>query len=45
MLYRANIKVLKDALAHSGPYQTLMMARDTDPGGKNTVSLPTTIQI
>ena len=26
LLYRAYIKVLKDALAHLGPYQTLMSA-------------------
>jgi hypothetical protein len=25
--YRTNIKVLKDALAHLGPYQTLMLVR------------------
>ena len=33
LLYLADIKVLKDALAHLGPYQTLMSARCTDPGG------------
>ena len=38
-------KVLKDALAHSGPYQTLMSARYIDPGRENTVRLPATIQI
>ena len=27
MLYLADIKVLKDALTHSGPYKTLMSAR------------------
>ena len=31
LLSRADIKVLKDALAHLGPYQTLMSARDIDP--------------
>ena len=45
LLHRADIKVLKDALAHLGPYQTLMSARDSDPGGENTVPLPATIQI
>jgi hypothetical protein len=38
-------KVLKDALAHWGPYQTLMRVWYSDPGGENTVSLPATIQI
>ena len=32
LLHRANVKVLKDALAHLGPYQTLMWARYSDPG-------------
>ena len=45
LLSRANIKVLKDDLAHLGPDQTLMLARDSDPGCKNTVFLPATIQI
>ena len=45
LLHRANVKVLKDALAHLGPYQTLMLARDNDPGDKNTVLLPAIIQI
>ena len=45
LLSRADIKVLKDALAHLGPYQTLMWPRDSDPGGENTVRLPATIQI
>ena len=45
LLSRAHIKVLKDALAHLGPYPTLMWARNSDPGGQNTVLLPTTIQI
>ena len=45
LLYLADIKVLKDALAHLGPYQTLMSARYSDPGGENTVLLPATIQI
>ena len=45
LLYRTNIKVLKDTLAHLGPYQTLMEVWYSDPGGKNTVCLPATIQI
>ena len=45
LLSWAYIKVSKDALAHLGPYQTLMWARDSDPGGENTVHLPATIQI
>ena len=45
LLSRANIKALKDALAHLGPYQTLMSAQDTGPGDQNTVPLPITIQI
>ena len=44
LLYLTHIKVLKDALAHLGPYQTLMWARDIDPGGQHTVRLPATIQ-
>ena len=32
LLYRADIKVLKDALAHLGPYPTLTSARCSDPG-------------
>ena len=39
------VKVLKDALAHLGPYQTLMGVWCIDPGGENTVPLPATIQI
>ena len=42
LLHRANVKVLKDALAHLGPYQTLMWVWYSD---KNTVLLPFTIQI
>jgi hypothetical protein len=38
-------KVLKDALAYLGPYQTLTKVWYSDPGGQNTVSLPATIQI
>ena len=45
LLHRTHIKVLKDALAHSGLYQTLMWVRCSDPGGEFTVCLPTTIQI
>ena len=45
LLYRTDIKVLKDALAHLGPYQTLTSVRYSDPGGENTVLLPATIQI
>ena len=45
LLYLADIKVLKDALAHLGPYQTLTSARYSDPGGQNTVRLPFTIRI
>ena len=33
LLYLTHIKVLKDALAHLGPYQTLMWVRYSDPGG------------
>ena len=40
LLYRANVKVLKDALAHLGPYPTLTLAWYSDPGGINTVLLP-----
>ena len=32
LLFRADIKVLKDALAHLGPYQTLTLVRYSDPG-------------
>jgi hypothetical protein len=39
------VKVLKDALAHLGPYQTLTGVWCIDPGGKNTVLSPATIQI
>jgi hypothetical protein len=39
------VKVFKDALAHLGPYQTLMEVWYSDPGGQNTVSSPATIQI
>jgi hypothetical protein len=45
LLSRAHIKVLKDALACQDPYQTLMWARDSDPGGENTIRSPNTIQI
>ena len=45
LLHRANVKVLKDALAHLCPYPTLTSARYSDPGGENTVLLPATIQI
>ena len=45
LLYRANVKVLKDVLAHLGPYQTLMWLWYSNPGGENTVPLPVTIQI
>ena len=34
LLYRTDVKVLKDALAHLGPYQTLTSVRYSDPGGK-----------
>ena len=33
LLYHTDIKVLKDALAHLGPYQTLMSVWYTNPGG------------
>ena len=33
LLHRANVMVLKDALAYLGPYPTLMWARCSDPGG------------
>ena len=39
----ASIGVLKDTLAHLGPYQTLMEVWYIDPGCQNTVSLPATI--
>ena len=45
LLYRTDVKVLKDALAHLGPYQTLTSVRYSDPYGENTVPLPATIQI
>ena len=45
LLHRTDVMVLKDALAHLGPYQTLTSVRCSDPGGENTVSLPATIQI
>jgi hypothetical protein len=45
LLYRTDVKVLKDALAHLGPYQTLTSVRYNDPYGENTVLLPATIQI
>ena len=34
LLYRTFVKVLKDALAHLGPYQTLTEVQYSDPGGK-----------
>ena len=34
LLYRGFVKVLKDALAHLGPYQTLTKPRYSDPGGE-----------
>jgi hypothetical protein len=45
LLYQTFVKVLKDALAHLGPYQPLTKVWYTDPGGENTVRLPATIQI
>ena len=42
LLHRTHIK---DALAHLGPYHTTMSARDSDPGGKNTVLFPAITQI
>ena len=33
LLSRGFVKVLKDALAHLGPYQTLTKPRYSDPGG------------
>ena len=45
LLYHTFVKVLKDALAHWGPYQTLTKLWGSDPGGENTVSSPATIQI
>ena len=33
LLYRTNVKVLKGALAHLGPYPTLTSVRCSDPGG------------
>jgi hypothetical protein len=45
MLYQTFFMVLKDALAHLGPYQTLKKVWYNDPGGENTVPLPATIQI
>ena len=35
LLYRTDVKVLKDALAHLGPYQTLTSVRYSDPYGEN----------
>jgi hypothetical protein len=40
MLYHNSIKVLKDALAHLGPYQTLMEVWYSDPGGKILFACP-----
>jgi hypothetical protein len=34
LLYRTDVEVFKDALAHLGPYQTLTSVRYSDPGGK-----------
>ena len=45
LLHRTFVMVLKDALAHLGPYQTLTKVRYSDPYGENTVPLPATIQI
>ena len=47
LLYRTDVKVLKDALAHLGSYQTLNLIEVwySDPGAINTVSFPVTIQI
>jgi hypothetical protein len=45
LLYQNSIKVLKDALAHLGQYQTLTEVWYIDPGGENTVPLPAIIQI
>ena len=45
LLHRGFVKVLKDALAHLGPYPTLTKPRCSDPGGENTVLLSATIQI
>jgi hypothetical protein len=36
-LYQNNIKVLKDALAYLGPYNTLISFWYSDPGVENTV--------
>ena len=33
LLYRTDVKVLKDALEHLGPYQTLTSVRYSDPYG------------
>jgi hypothetical protein len=40
LLYHNDIKVLKDALAYLGQYQTLISLWYSDPGGKNTVFRP-----
>ena len=45
LLYHTHIKVLKDALAHWGPYQSLMWVWYSHSSCENTVRLPTTIQI
>ena len=37
LLYQNDIKVLKDALAHLGPYQTLISFWYIGPGSENTV--------
>ena len=44
LLYRTFVKVLKDALAHLGPYQTLTKVWCSDPGGENNVRLSAIIQ-
>jgi hypothetical protein len=38
LVYRTFVKVLKDALAHSGPYQTWTKVRYSDPGGAKSCS-------
>jgi hypothetical protein len=45
LLHQTFVKVLKDALGHLGPYQTLTKVWCNDSGARNTVHLPATIQI
>ena len=45
LLHQTFVKVLKDALGHLAPYQTLTKVWCNDSGDRNIVPLPATIQI